>query len=326
MYPQVLRAPSSARHRNALLGALILACGTALAQRDSDVATPGSTVLAPAFADKLSLNRIGWPGAAEQERAHDAHTDAARFDAVRWLTRLLSREYWPFDPGAREFARHPLGQVLAKPEYSTRAAIEYGRRLTAAISDDGDDLLCARWSTPTYQFQFIGAQDLIRLSVEPASPGSRGHLTAEQAVARVQDFLRRLLNDSTRLLNFCTLRAEATPCGYCVRVHCNDIEAWGRQFDPDEENELYHRWALHLMVHTDGVSFVLDVKPMTSVNVVGAGGRPVQRWFHPARSAVVPRATTAPAQDPNEALQKLEALERKLRERECRDGEQSETR
>jgi hypothetical protein len=309
-----------------LLIGLFLVCGPALAQsRPVDVPVPGSTVLAPAFADKLALSRIGWPSAAEQERARDAYTDRARGDAVRWITNILAPQFRPFPPPDQDppddvlrrdetggIRRVPAAQDT--PDSLRPKAREYRSHLTAAIGDDGADLMCARWATAAYHFQFIGAQELIRLSVEPLQPGPRGALSSKEAIARVQAFLDRVINDSARVLKFCTLKAESASYGYCVRVRCDDEQAWNKQFGPDETS-LYSRWALHLVVHTDGVSFVLDVNPMWSAIVFKEQLEPLQRWFSPTppRATLPPAPATAP--DSHEVEAKLRLLKNLVDER-----------
>ncbi len=316
--------------RIALVG-ILLGCAISLGRaQPAEVPPPGSTVLAPSFAEKLSLPRIGWPSNTDQEGACGLPTESGRAQAVIWLRKLLAPEYRPFatppslQRGADGKTIVPQEQASPNPEVRMLEG-KYRERFTAAISQDGQDLMCARWSTSAYHFQYIAAQELIRLSVEPVQPSSRGPLTAEQAVARVQEFLSRLLNDSARLLNYCILEAESMPYGHRVAVRCADRPAWEAQFGPDE-TPLRHEWALYLVVHTDGTSFVLDVEPMRAANVRRFDGRPVQRWFTDRPAAANPRPTTVPAMDPNELQAKLKLLkelaDQMRREREAREAEQ----
>jgi hypothetical protein len=290
--------------RLALVG-VVLACGLSLggAQPAGDPA-PGSTVLAGSFAEKLSLPRIEWPSTKEQDAVRDTPTEAARVRAMGWLIDLLRPEHRPFPTPA---VRPPGG--------FQRAEVDYCKRFTAAISQDGQDLLCARWATSAYHFQFVGALDVMRLSVEPVRPGLRAPLTAKQAAARVRDFLASVLNDSARLLNYCDIEAEATPYGHRASVHCRDYAAWREQFGRND-TPLYHEWALYLVAHTDGTSFVLDIEPMRAANVVGADGRSPERWFSSTRGTTYRSSpTTAPAPDAREVEAKLGLLEELARQR-----------
>jgi hypothetical protein len=275
---------------------------------------PATTVLDADFAEKLADPELNWPSAAEQAAARDASTGYARLDTVRWLTELLAPEYWPFpaesDP---PMVRDPLGHLRPRPPDSAPAALKYQESLTPAVSGDGEDLLCARWTTPAYRFQFIGGQQLMRLSVEPIRAGPRGPITPEEAASRTEHSLRKLLADSGRRLNYCAFDSEPKPYGYLVRVRCLDLGAWPLQF-ADDPLAPRQEWVLGLIIHTDGTSYVIDVLPMLAANVVAPPGAPLTRWFHaPRPRAPATRPTTAPAVDPAVIEARLRALDELLR-------------